>query len=406
MFIVGDRYKVIDEIDLGENRDESQSKLYLAKDIKNKNMAVTIKIMKINLDQEKDLRQELFRREYISLRRLNYEKVVKYIDSGQDEDKLYLVMENYDGVTLKQYVENNEVSLEDKIKIAINIADALEHAHEKEVIHRDLKPTNIMINNPNDIRIIDFGISKVLDENYKPDETVKCYMTIRYAAPEQLMRYEAKIQSDIYSFGLNIAYLLSEIEPPEERSKLKDYVDLIQCSSNLKNLIIEMTQEKLENRPNNSYKIKKILEREYNNLYLKSKRLYIKFDSFTTKNLINLGKIEYRGNEHVIKFIKNDLSISYISKNNNSGNFYIIGNEVKYTCVLGTNNTFLKIVYVSVIEDQIQWEEEISNSIKVSIPWTTIENENDVSENNYLQNLIQEIADEKKSIKFTRKKMK
>lgn len=398
MFIVGDRYKVIQEIDLGENREESQSKLYLAKDIKNKDMAVTLKIIKIDLDQEqdKDLRQELFRREYISLRRLNYEKVVKYIDSGQDKDKLYLVMEYYDGITLKQYIERNEVLLQDKIKIAINIADALEHAHEKEVIHRDLKPTNIMIINPNDIRLIDFGISKVLDQNYSPDETVKCYMTIRYAAPEQLMRYEAKIQSDIYSFGLNIAYLISEKEPPEERSKLKEYITSIECSSSLKKLIIDMTQDKVEDRPNNVYKIKKILEREYKDLCSISKRLYIKFDSYTTRNLIELGKIEYRSNDHVAKFIKEDLSSSYISKNNNSGKFYIIGDSVKYTCKLEKSNTLLKIVHVSVIEDQIQWEEEISNSIKVSISWTPITNENDISENNYLQNLIQEIADEKR----------
>jgi serine/threonine-protein kinase len=396
VFIVGDRYKAISEINLGEGRNESQSKLYLAKDIKNNNMAVTLKTVKINLSKEKDLKQELFRREYLSLKRLDHEKIVKYIDSGQDEDILYLVMENYDGDTLKEYIERKEVSIEDKIKIAINIADALEYAHEKEVIHRDLKPTNIMINNPDDIRIIDFGISKILDENYKPDETVKCYMTIRYAAPEQLMRYEAKIQSDIYSFGLNIAYLISEKEPPEERAKLKNYIESIECSTNLKNLIIEMTNDKVEDRPNNVYKIKKVLEREYNNLCSKFKRLYLKFDSYTTRNLIELGKIEYRSNDHVIKFIKNDLTKSYISKNNKSGKFYIIGNEVKYTCVLEKSNTVLKIIYVSIIEDEIQWEEETSNSINVSVPWTPIANYSDIGGNNYLQSLVQEIVDEKR----------
>lgn len=396
MFIIGDRYKVIDKIDLGDEREESQSKLYLAKDIKNNNMAVAIKIIEINTNLKKDLRYELFRREYMSLSRLNYDKVVKYIDSGQDEDKLYLVMEFFDGVTLKKYIEDNDILIEDKIKIAINIADALEYAHEKEVIHRDLKPTNIMINNPNDIRIIDFGISKVLDKTYNPDETVKCYMTIRYAAPEQLMRYQAKFQSDIYSFGLNLAYLFSEKEPPEDRSELFSYICSIECPSKLKDLIRSMTNSKEEDRPNSIYKVKRALEKEYNNLCSKSKRLYIKFDSYTTKNLIQLGHIEYRSNEHAINFIKKDLENSYIKKNNNSGRYYLIGSEVKYTCILNKNKSCLSIINVNTIEDHIQWEEESSKAIQVSVPWSPIANERDAGDNNYLSILIQEIIDIKR----------
>lgn len=403
MFILGDRYKVIEQIDLGENRDELQSKLYLAKDIKNSSRAVTIKIIKLNFNLEKDLRQELFRREYISLRRLNYEKIVKYIDSGQDEDMLYLVMEHYDGCTLKDYIKNNEVLLEDKIKIAINISDALAYAHEKDVIHRDLKPTNIMLNNPNDIRIIDFGISKIINENYKPDETVKCYMTVRYASPEQLMRYEAKIQSDIYSLGLTIAYIISEVEPPEEKEKLKEYIKEIQCSSNLKELIVNMTQDKLENRPSNMYKIKKILEKEYNNLCLESKRLYIQFDSFITRKLISLGKVDYSSNDHTCKFIKRFENKLY-TLNINNNKYYIIGNDIKYTCVLKKCNTFLKIINVNAIEDEIQWEDEVSRAIKVLFSWIPINNINDVTENYYLQELIQEIIDEKKIYKVNKEK--
>lgn len=396
MFIIADRYMILDEIDLGENRDESQSKLYLAKDIKNANAAVAIKIIEINTSLEKDLRYELFRREYISLSRLNYEKVVRYIDSGQDGDKLYLVMEYYDGVTLKKYIEKNDVMIEDKLKIAMNIADALEYAHEKEVIHRDLKPTNIMVNNPNDIRIIDFGISKVLDKKYDADETVKCYMTVRYAAPEQLMRFEAKAQSDIYSFGLNLAFLFSEKEPPEDKTQLLSYIESMECSSELKILINDMTKIKEEERPNNVYKIKRVLEKEYNNLYSKSRKLYVKFDSYTIKNLIQLGHVEYRSNDHVISFLKKDLEESYISRNNNTSKYYLIGNDVKYTCILNKSKSCLSIVSVSTIEDHIQLEEEKSKALEVLLPWNPITNEYDAGENNYLPNLIQEIIDEKK----------
>lgn len=396
MFIIGDRYKVIDEIDLEEDRDESQSKLYLAKDIRNNNMAVAIKIVEIDQSLEKDLRSELFRREYMSLSRLNYEKVVKYIDSGQDEDKLYLVMEYYDGVTLKKYIEDNDVSMEDKIKIAINISDALEYAHEKEVIHRDLKPTNIMINNPSDIRIIDFGISKVLNKNYSVDETVKCYMTPRYAAPEQLARYEAKIQSDIYSLGLNLAFLFSGKEPPEDRTQIFPYISSIECSSELKILINEMTKSQVDDRPNNICKVKRILETEHKKLYAESKKLYVKFDSYTIRNLLQLGHVEYRSNDHTINFIKKDLENSFISRNSNNEKYYLIGDNVKYACILNKSKSCLKIVNVNSIEDHIQWEEETSKAMPVLLEWTPVINDYDISDNNYLPVLIQEIIDEKR----------
>lgn len=396
VFILDDRYKVIDRIDLGESRDKSQSKLYLGKDMKNNNMAVAIKIIEIDISLEKDIRYELFRREYVSLSRLNYKKVVKYIDSGQDGDKFYLVMEYYDGVTLKQYIKDNDLLMEDKIKIAMNIADALEYAHEKEVIHRDLKPTNIMINNPDDIRIIDFGISKVLDKTYNADDTVKCYMTARYAAPEQLMKFQPKIQSDVYSFGLNLAFMFSEKEPPEDRSQLFDYISSIECSSELKILIHNMTNLKEEDRPNNIYKVKRTLEKEYKKLYAESNRLYIKFDSYTTKKLIQLGHVEYRGKDHIINFIKSDLEKSYVSRNNNTSKYYLIGNDVKYTCVLNKSKSCLSIVSVSTIEDHMQWEDETSKAISVLLPWNPIENEYDIGENNYLPILIQEIIDEKR----------
>lgn len=404
MNIIGNRYIIIDELDLGESRYQCQSKLYLAKDIKNDNSAVAIKIIEIDMSIERDLRSELFRREYISLSRLNYDKVVKYIDSGQDGNKLYLVMEYYDGITLKKYIEKNDVSMEYKLKIALNIADALEYAHEKGVIHRDLKPTNIMINNPNDIRIIDFGISKVLDKKYDADETVKCYMTIRYAAPEQLMRLEAKIQSDIYSFGLTLAFLFSEKEPPEDRSQIFSYISSMECSSDLKILINYMTKIEEKHRPNNVYKIKRELEKEYNKLYSKSKRLYIKFDSYIVKNLIQLGHVEYRSNDHISTFLKKDLEKSYISRNNNTSKYYLVGRDAKYTCILNKSKNCLSIINVSTIEDHIQWEEEISKAIEVTLPWNPIINELDANENNYLPILIQEIIDEKKMRKVHKNK--
>lgn len=397
MFILNDRYNVLQKINLGEEQDKSPSDIYIAKDIIRDDKTLAIKIIELGSNVDNDILYELFRRECQSLSRLNHEKIVKYIDSGKDKNKLYLVMEYYGGVTLKKYVKDHNIEKRDKLKIAINICDALQYAHEKEVIHRDLKPTNIMINNPEDILIIDFGISKVLSEKYNADKTVRCFMTSRYAAPEQLMKYEAKIQSDIYSLGLTLAYLFCGVEPPEDRRKIVEYIQNMQCSVQLKNLILDMTKREENERPNSIYKIKRKFEKEYSMLCAESENLYIKFDQYIIRKLKEFGYVEYNSNEHVAIFLNKDLSNSYVSKNKKNNKYYLIGKEAKYTCEVDENKKYLKIVNVNVIDDHIQWEEEISKAIIVEIPCKPISYLNEMSDdNNYLPKLIQKITDEKR----------
>lgn len=395
MWIVGDRYNLIQEMNY-DDMEESESKLYVAKDLKGNNAPVAVKILEIDLANEYDIKRELFRREYNSLSRLNHKNIVKYIDSGQDEEYLYLVMEYCDAVTLKQYLNENELLIEDKLKIAINIAEALAYAHEKGVIHRDLKPTNIMINSIDDIRLIDFGISKIIGSKYNGDNTVKCYMTIKYAAPEQLLRLEAKTQSDIYSYGLNLAYILSGKEPPNEKDKVNDYISNIKCSASLRGLLFGMVNDDINNRIQSMYMIKRTLEKELNSIRAKTKRLYIKFNSYVQRQLITLGMMDYQSKEHAKSFLRNDLSESFIYRNSQRQLFYIIGRTIKYTCKLFNNNKGLRIITVNCIDDQIEWEKECEKGIMVKIPWIPVQNEDECSEESYINILIQDIVDNEK----------
>ncbi|MBB6714778.1 serine/threonine-protein kinase [Clostridium gasigenes] len=393
MEIIGNRYMLLTEIGY-DDVDEAKSKVYLAQDIKGNNTAVAVKILELdNNNNEYDIKRELFRREFISLSRLNHKNIVRYIDSGQDKNKLYLVMEYCNPLTLKKYLSENDITLEEKLKIAISISEALIYAHEKGVIHRDLKPSNIMINGIDDIKLIDFGISKIIDNKYDGDNTVKCYMTIKYAAPEQLLRLEAKIQSDIYSYGLNLAYLFLGEEPPEDKSKIYSYLSQVKCSDELKELLYKITDSDIEKRVKSMYIVKRALEKEINIIRAKTKRLYIKFNPYIQRQLIDLGMLDYQNKEHIKKFLRDDLKVSSIYRNAKISKFFIIGRFIKYTCKLLNNKTGLEILNVNCIEDQIEWERECERGIMVNLPWIPIEDEHQCSGDSYITILIQEIVD-------------
>lgn len=403
MWIIGDRYNIITEIKYN-GMEDSESKLYVAKDLKGNNATVAVKILEIDLSVDYDIKRELFRREYVSLSRLNHENIVKYIDSGQDGEYLYLVMEYCDSNTLNKYLDENDIAIEEKLKIAINIAYALAYAHEKGVIHRDLKPSNIMVNSSNDIKIIDFGISKIIGSKYNSDSTVKCFMTIKYAAPEQLMKFEAKKESDIYSYGLNLAYILSGIEPPESKCDVNEYIRSIKCSSTLKEILNKLVNSDIEKRIKSMYGVIRELENELNSIRAKTKRLYINFNSYIQRELVNLGVLDYQYREHTNNFLRKDLSASSIYRNSKKSEFYLIGKTIKYTCRLLKNNRGLKIIRVNCLDDQLEWEKESEKGVRVRIPWIPIQDENDCGEESYMSSLLQEIVDNENIIKAKRDK--
>ena len=395
MKIIGQRYNLIKEIGLDDNREKSDSRIYIASDLREDNNTVVVKILELNPNVEKDIKEELFKREYISLSKLTHANIIKYMDSGTDGNNLYLVMEYYDGKTLKKYIEDNDLNIEKALKIAIKLSEVIAYAHEKGVIHRDLKPSNILIINEDDIRVIDFGISKILNYNYDSDSTLKCCMTTRYAAPEQLLKLEAKVQSDIYSFGLNVAYLLCGIEPPEEKDKIIDYISNIKCSYELKQILFNITHRDIKYRISSMYQVKREIEKEYNKVRAKTKKLYIKFNSYIQRKLEEIGAIDYSNKENTKVFLTNDLKTSYIYRNKKRKSYYLIGLDIKYECRMFGEQSGLEIIKVNCMDDQIEWEKEKNRGILIELPWIPIDNENDSNdEQSFFKILNQEIVNE------------
>ncbi|WP_434794496.1 Serine/threonine-protein kinase PknD [Terrisporobacter petrolearius] len=400
MEIIGDRYVLINEI---EKASTTESKLYSGKCIIN-NEGVAVKVIDLHSSGDAEIKKELFNREYQSLSRLQHKNIVKYVSSGQDGNKLYIAMEFLYHKTLKEYIDENEVDIEDQLRIGINIVEAIAFAHEKGVIHRDLKPLNIMINTPEDIKLIDFGISKILNNIYNDDSTVKRYMTPKYAAPEQLLMQDAKPQIDIYSCGLILAYIFSGKEPPENKEYIEKYIQSINCSENIKSLISRMTYEESQKRVQSMYEVKRFLEKEISEFDKKIKKIYINCNAFINRKLLEFGMIHYSKKEYTLKFLREDLKSSSIYKGHKPQQYYVVGNNIKYECKLDNSKNFLDIQRINCFEDHIDWKKEYDRGLEIRLQWTPIYEKNGYTEDNYLEFLIQDIIDKERIRKVEKEK--
>ncbi len=204
---------------------------------------------------------ERFKREIKSTQKLKHKNIVKGIDAGFQNGYQYFVMEYIDGVSLNSIIKNlGRLSEKQTIDIAIQIASALNYAHQNNIVHRDIKPENILITKDNTVKIADFGLCK--DTN---DATITqaglVIGTINYISPEQAQGLEdIDIRSDIYSFGITLYHALTGQLPfigfsaPVVRTKqVTDkipYIKNIQddISNNLSSVVNRMVQKEKEKR--------------------------------------------------------------------------------------------------------------------------------------------------------------
>ena len=170
---------------------------------------VAIKLVQPGLDTEFILRR--FRRERQILAWLQHSNIARLLDSGATEDgSSYLVMEYVDGEWITNYAAQNRLSVEQRLRLFLPVCDAVEFAHRHFVIHRDLKPGNILVDRYGVPKLLDFGISKLLFSNQGEAETGSAaLMTPAYASPEQISGDPVTIVSDVYSLGTVLYELLT-----------------------------------------------------------------------------------------------------------------------------------------------------------------------------------------------------
>lgn len=204
--MINDRYEIIRSIGEG-----GMANVYLALDtILDRKVAV--KILRGDLaDDEKFVRR--FQREAISASSLTDPNIVEVYDVGEDNGKYFIVMEYVEGKTLKQLVKRRgNLTLPEVIDIMLQLTSAISHAHNSYIIHRDIKPQNVIILEDGRVKIMDFGIAVALNAG-EFTQTNSVMGTVYYIPPEQANGNAATIKSDIYSLGILMYELVTGSVP-------------------------------------------------------------------------------------------------------------------------------------------------------------------------------------------------
>lgn len=200
------RYEITELIGVG-----GMAEVYKGIDVID-NKTVAIKILKKEYAENEEFLRR-FRNESKAIAVLSHPNIVKIYDVGFSEKEQYIVMEYIDGITLKEYIEEEKVlTWKDTVHFVIQILRALQHAHDKGIVHRDIKPQNIMMFTDGTIKVMDFGIAKFAREEGKT-ATDQAIGSVHYISPEQASGNVTDAKSDIYSVGAMMYEMLTGRKP-------------------------------------------------------------------------------------------------------------------------------------------------------------------------------------------------
>ena len=209
--ILGDRYELLEKIGEG-----GMSEVYKAKCHK-LNRFVAVKILKKQFADNKEISQK-FKREATAIANLSDANIVNVLDVGTQDDIDYIVMEYVSGKTLKELINySGKLTYNTTIKIALQIAKALDCAHRNNIIHRDIKPQNILVTETGEVKVTDFGIAKSTDSQTITN-TTSIIGSAHYLSPEQAKGTYIDFRSDIYSFGIVLYEMVTGRLPFEGES--------------------------------------------------------------------------------------------------------------------------------------------------------------------------------------------
>ncbi|MHC4533083.1 MAG: protein kinase domain-containing protein, partial [Planctomycetota bacterium] len=225
-----DRYKLLEKIGEG-----GMAVVYMAEQQKPIRRKVALKIIKLGMDTKSVIAR--FEAERQALAMMDHPNIAKVLDAGATETgRPYFVMELVTGVSITEYCDKNSLSTKERLNLFIQVCNAVQHAHQKGIIHRDIKPTNVMVTRHEGEsipKVIDFGIAKATNQRLTEKTLFTRYAHIigtpAYMSPEQadLSDFEVDTRSDIYSLGILLYELLTGTTPfSEEELRKAGYLEM------------------------------------------------------------------------------------------------------------------------------------------------------------------------------------
>ena len=198
--MIGDRYEILEKIGTG-----GMSDVYKSKDHK-LNRFVAVKVLKQEFSENENFVSK-FRVEAQAAAGLMHSNIVNVYDVGEENGIYYIVMELVEGITLKKYIEKKaRLSFKEAVSIAIQVSMGIEAAHNNHIIHRDIKPQNIIISKDGKVKVTDFGIAKAATSN---TITSNVMGSVHYTSPEQARGGYSDEKSDVYSLGITLFEMLT-----------------------------------------------------------------------------------------------------------------------------------------------------------------------------------------------------
>ncbi len=193
--------------------------------------SVAIKMIRRGMDSELVIKR--FRHERQMLAALDHPNIARLFDGGTTADGLpYFVMEYVTGAPIDQFADDNRLTIAERMRLCLDVFAAVQHAHDRQIVHRDLKPGNVLVTADGRVKLLDFGIGKLLGSGNDGDSTMTSLarpMTPEYASPEQVRGEPITLATDVYALGLLMYELLTGHRPFRFDKRTPEEISSVVC---------------------------------------------------------------------------------------------------------------------------------------------------------------------------------
>lgn len=375
--LLGERYEIIKKVGAG-----GMSVVYKAECKKLKRF-VAIKVLREEFVGDETFVSK-FRVEAQAAASLSHPNIINVFDVGSDNEIHYIVMEFVEGVTLQEYVkENGPLSSTETLEIAIKIAKALKVAHMNKIVHRDIKPQNIIISSTGDVKVTDFGIARAASSS-TITSNANAIGSVHYFSPEQARGGFVDEKSDLYSLGITMYEMITNAVPFQADSPVTVAIQQIKndlpspklinpnVTESLEAIIIKSTLKKPERRYQTATELISDMERaleEPHNSFVQVEKDYEVSSPTINISGKDLEKIKEEAKEHDHLF--NDEPTAYKEVSNSSssknGDKWVVISAVVTSLVIIAGLVFLGLKFIGKGNDSSESSTSIVSSNVVMV---------------------------------------